>query len=689
MNGELDWLGSSAPPPLADLTGIALAGLVLAIACLLAVRDGRRARVAASLAEARAERLDDRLFELAESEALYRSLVEAQGDLIVRRTLDGTITFVNAAYAAAAGRSEDALLGSRFQLPGDLVQPDEPAEGGSRRYDQAVPVEGGLRWIAWAEAPVRDGDGKPVERQSVGRDITERRRAEAANEAKSRFLATVSHEIRTPLNGVLGMAGLLLDTRLEPEQATYVRAIKTSGEALLSLIEEILDFSRIEAGKLDLDDAPFEVATLVEGVVELLAPRAQGKGLEIAAAIGRDVPAVVQGDAVRLRQVLINLVGNAVKFTDEGGIGLDVRRDADVLSLTAIDTGQGIQHERLAAIFDDFEQADSSASRRHGGTGLGLAISRRLVEGMGGTLGVTSSPGCGSRFEVRLPLRRGVLDPMPRSTVPHLARERALIVARSPFQAPFLADRLRDCGAAATVVETEEAALAALAGTGPTLLIVDSALGLEVSRRLASAASAAGVAQRLVMLSPFERRGFGSPTEAGFDGYLVKPIRTRSLHARLIAPAAAVSGEDRPVPARAAAPFAGLSVLLAEDNEINAILATRVLGRLGLEVTLARNGAEALTIAEEALSGRRSAFDVMLFDIRMPGLDGMALIRRVRVAEAARGLPPTRAVALTANAFSEDRAACLAAGFDDFVPKPLDVDRLLGALGPRMVHDAA
>jgi len=512
----------------------------------------------------------------------------------------------------------------------------------------------------------------------------ERDRAEAANEAKSRFLATVSHEMRTPLNGILGMADLARGANLTAEQAYYLEMIRASGGALANLIEEVLDFSKIEAGKLDLVEAPFEIVPLVERVVELLAPRAQGKGLEIASSIAPEVPSTLRGDAARLQQVLINLAGNAVKFTGKGGVGLRVSRTpAGLIRFAITDTGPGIPAAQQETIFKDFEQADGSATRKHEGTGLGLAISRRIAEHMKGTLRLEQSDASGSVFACELPL--AIADnqaPQASATPATLGGRRVLVAANSAFEGPYLGERLASAGAQVTHVAGEDAALAALDSAARfDIVIVDCALGEDTTHRLASAARAAGAGRSLVLFSPFERRAFGQASLQEFDGWLVKPVRSGSLVARLTDAFAARQEEKTDAP-EGAPSAAGLSILLAEDNDINAMIATKHLERLGAKVVRARDGEEALAFGMEAIDGKREPFGVLLLDIRMPGYDGIEVARRLRAAEVLTKTPRVRMIALTANAFDEDRRACIAAGIDEFLTKPVDMAKLAQALRP-------
>ena len=515
-----------------------------------------------------------------------------------------------------------------------------------------------------------------------------RERAEAANEAKSRFLANVSHEVRTPLNGILGMAELLDGTALDAEQGTYVAAIRSSGSALASLIDEILDFSKIEAGKVDLSSESFDLIALVEGVVELMAPRAQGKSLEIASTITADVPRRVIGDPIRLRQILLNVTGNAVKFTDDGGVGLRVSvacGEDPLLRFDIIDTGPGVPTDRRAAIFEDFEQADSSTTRMHGGTGLGLAISKRLAERMGGSLSLAEqSVGRGSLFTILLPFPA---DGAATRDLPALQARTALIVANSPFEAPFMAERLTDAGVRITLLEDAEAALGCLrAGRNFDLVIIDCALGESVTRDLGAAARAAGAGQTLVLFSPYERRAFGQNSSRGYDGWLVKPVRSQTLFALAGKTPATAPPVDRSIARVLGAPI-GPAVLLAEDNAINALLATRHLQKLGATVTHAPDGLAALALAEAALDAG-TPFDALVLDIRMPGLDGLEVARRVRLAELARYAPPSRLIALSADLVDSERRSASRAGIDEFLGKPISFARLEAALArvDRRVH---
>ena len=646
------------------------------------------------------EALADRNWELKEAEERARRLFESQSDLIVLRDAQGSIRFVNDAYCELAGQPRHALIGSRFALP-VLEQGDIAIETtGTRIHDQKIASPLGARWIAWREGLVRSDAGQPAEMQCVGRDVTDRTeteraiaeardQADAASRAKSRFLAMASHEIRTPLNGIIGMSGLLLETPLTPEQATYAKAVKTSGDALLSLIEELLDYSKIEAGKIDLEHRPFALAALVEDITELLAPRAQARQLEIAAYVDERLPIQVVGDAARLRQVLLNLAGNAIKFTSTGGVALIVEPGIwpNEISFLVRDTGIGIAPEARQRIFREFEQADERVARNYGGTGLGLSISERIVKRMGGRITLESQPGFGSTFEVSVPL--GAADSSDGQqqlfAAPDLAGQSIMLVAPQTIESSLVARRLQRWGGQTCMVSDLAVAAALLPERSWHAVLIDRAMGIPEVEAFGEAARVHAT-RRIVMFTPATRHEL-TPSSA-FNGYLVKPLRAASLAVRLAsAPeiaAPSLAGEslidapEHPATPKAAS-TAGLSVLVAEDNEINALLMRSLLTRLGHQAVITTDGEAAL---ESWLAAKSSGapYDLILMDIQMPRLDGIETTKRIRACEAGQPGRATPILALTANTLVEDRYACFESGMDGFLIKPLDRDKLADAL---------
>src|SRR4030081_395142 len=481
------------------------------------------------------EALADRNWELKEAEERARSLFESQGDLIVLRDADGRITFVNDAYCALAQQSRATLIGSRFALE-ILEQGDTAIEpNGTRIHDQKIATALGPRWIGWREGLIRTDAGHPAEWQCVGRDVTDRAeigralaeardQADAANRAKSRFLAMASHEIRTPLNGIIGMSGLLMDTPLTAEQATYARAVKSSGDALLALIEELLDYSKIEAGKIDLEHRPFALSALIEDITELLAPRAQAKKIEIAAYVDERLPLDVIGDAARLRQVLLNLAGNAIKFTTTGGVALIVEPGIwpNEIAFLVRDTGIGIAPEAQQRIFREFEQADDGIARSYGGTGLGLSISERIVKRMGGRITLESKPGAGSTFEVSLPLATSDRNGQQTFAAPDLAGQSIMLVSPQDIEASLIARRLQRWGGQTCMVSDITVALALLPERPWQAILIDHALGAAEIETLGEVARS-HAAQRIVMFTPSTRQELQPSLASAFTGYLVKP----------------------------------------------------------------------------------------------------------------------------------------------------------------------
>jgi PAS domain S-box-containing protein len=702
--------------PLWLLAIVALGGVALLFSGLLEAR-GRARTLQDRTAELRSltERLEASLAavsavnaRLYESETRYKGLVDSQGDAIFRRAPDSRLTYANDAFFKMFGLQPQQAIGVPFapELHPDSRESFFGSFGGLEtgraraRYDQYVRTAYGWRWIAWEDYAVRDAAGRLIEVQSVGRDVTERKaledaltdardKAEAASRAKSGFLATMSHEIRTPMNGVLGMARLLLETQLAPEQHTYVEAIQQSGESLLELVEDILDFSKIESGTLTLEEDEIEPRAIVEGMVELLAPRAHAKGIELVAIMATDLPEVVLADGIRLRQILTNLVGNAVKFTEKGGVRIDVRpiegRDRRVLRFEVRDTGVGVPFDKQQEIFKEFVQADSTHARRFGGSGLGLAISKRLVAAMGGEIGVEPAPGGGSIFWFTLPaivIRESAGDEREK-----LAKYRIALVTRNSVLREGLTAQIRAAGGDVVPLGfpgTRED----LAALGMDAVLIDA--GTQNEAELP--AWPYPDIRSIVLLTPGARGKLGQLRAMGFAAYLVKPVRQTSLADRIRAKGGAITvSPDMPIHgelvrppfvATAALPqrdARALKILLAEDNPVNALLTRELLRRRGHQVREVMSGEAAIsTLAEEQ-------FDLLITDIHMPGMDGIEAARLIREDEFARERPRTPIVALTADALETGRQACQDAGMDGFLTKPIDpaeLDAMFAQLFP-------
>jgi signal transduction histidine kinase/DNA-binding response OmpR family regulator len=567
---------------------------------------------------------------------------DALPDPVAILAADGALLRANAAFRDAFKQ----WIGPQRPPWGRAQPPD--FKHGERRFDAPSP-DG--RHFEWVERVLPDGA-----RIAVAHDITRHfRAAEDAMRAKTTLFATLTHELRTPLNGVLGMAGLLELAKLEPNAREYVAAIKQSGELLLDLITEILDYSRMEAGHVALESAPFDPEATMQDVAELLSPKAHGKGLEIAVAVRADAPQRVIGDDGRLRQILFNLAGNAVKFTETGGVTIDMApRPGGRLRFSVRDTGPGVAPEKQALIFEEFAQADAGVARRHGGAGLGLAIVKKLALAMGGEVGLVSRPGYGAAFWVELPLARAEAEAPPLA----LTEVRMAIVSGSHVLSQALRAMIASLGA--TAVERHQQ---------PDVILFDWRDGAEAEE----VAQLKRGARAVIALLPQEQREtIAACRAAGFAHYTLKPVRRRSLVER-VRLALGESGAVEPtLTFDAAAPpraLAGLRVLLAEDNPINALLARTLLNRAGCVVTAVQDGAEAVAAAAAA------AFDLILLDIRMPRLDGLEAAQRIRAGRGPNAGAPI--VALTADAGGEERTQALKAGMDDFLTKPIDAARLL------------
>jgi len=644
----------------------------------------------------------------AAADAVYRLLVEHSlaGVYIIQ---DGRFVYVNPTMATMHGYTRDELMamGPGGQLIHeedlDLVERNirrrESGEADALRYTyRGQRKDGNVVHIQVYGATV-DHQGH---RAAIGTllDITEQKRLEhaleaarddalAAARAKSAFLATMSHEIRTPMNAIIGMTELLLDTALTEEQRDYAETVRTSGDALLSIINDILDFSKIEAGKLPIEQLDFDLRSTVEEVAQLLAERAHHQGLELTALIDPRVPWTVAGDPARIRQILTNLVGNAVKFTSRGEVvvraGIDHETETSAtVRFSVEDTGIGIPSEAQARLFTPFSQVDDSTTRQFGGTGLGLAISKQLVELMGGRIGVSSREREGSTFWFTLPLQKRPAQVLPPPLDRSLLRGlRVLALDDNATNRQLLEQQLGAHGLRVDSVATGEDALhrlrAAHADGAPYALVLSDLLmpgmdGLDFARRVKSDPALA--ACPLILLTSTAQRGQADTAQqAGFAAYLTKPLRASQLLAcvqAVLATGAVVRSRHAPIVTRhrlaEAEERARTRVLLAEDNPVNQKVAVLMLKKMGCRVDVVANGRAAV----EALA--RLPYELVLMDCQMPELDGFqATVEIRRQTGPGRSIP---IIAMTANAMEGDRERCLDAGMDDYIAKPVRQEQL-------------
>jgi signal transduction histidine kinase/CheY-like chemotaxis protein/HPt (histidine-containing phosphotransfer) domain-containing protein len=513
--------------------------------------------------------------------------------------------------------------------------------------------------------------------------------AEAATQAKSAFLATMSHEIRTPMNAIIGMTSLLLDTRLTPVQGEYVATIRDSGDALLSVINDILDFSKIEAGRIELEYQPFDLRACVEQAVSLLSAKAAEKRIELTCLVDPAVPAALVGDESRLRQILLNLLSNSLKFTDAGEVSLAVTAEQQTegdffaVHFSVRDSGVGIAADRLSRLFQPFRQTDSSISRRYGGTGLGLAISKRLTELMGGDIWAESEgvPGRGSTFHFVIRAERADAPPHPflQPVQANLQNKRVLVVDDNESSRRILVVQTEAWGMECVAVADPLAALKRVReGEAFDVALIDYQMpemdGIALLKEMRKIRGPANLPAVLITSMGYDRAG-----REAFSTVLTKPVRASQLYETLVGILSSGAAQSTQPPPLADPPFdpematrVPLRILLAEDHSTNQRLALLTLGRLGYRADVAGNGLEVLSALE------RQRYDVILMDLQMPEMDGLEATRRIRQHQPKESGP--RIIAMTANVTKDDRLACFEAGMDDFLPKPIRVNELVAAL---------
>jgi two-component system sensor histidine kinase/response regulator len=648
--------------------------------------------------------------QLVESEEKYRSILETIEDGYCEIDLEGNLTFFNKSFCRILGYSEDELMGRNLWEFSDEEEANKAYEGFNKVFTTGVHAKG-FEWgmnrkdgskiyVASSISLIKDPEGEIVGFQGITRDITEHKlrgealkrakeEAESANIAKSEFLANMSHEIRTPMNGIIGMTELALGSTLTREQREYLQMVKMSADSLLALLNSVLDLAKIESRKIELDEIDFDLRTTVENAVQTVAVKAGEIGLELICRIRPDVPTALVGDPSRLRQILLNLLGNAIKFTHKGDVSLDVRiEDEDdssvLLHFIVSDTGIGIPPDKLDAVFESFQQADGSITREYEGTGLGLTISKELVELMGGGIWVESVLGKGSTFHFTA--RFGLSDMEITDSLSlkdqDIAGMRVLIVDDNATNRLVFHEMTSLWGLEPTEVEGGEHAVAELerahdAGRPYKLILLDLQMpeldGFEVAKRIRE--NPVGSDLEILMLTSLGMKGDAERCkEVGIGVYLVKPVKQAELLDGIMLTLGRPRKDKGPIITRHTIQDIRrrLKILLAEDNIVNQKLALKMLEKRGHHVTIVSNGLEAL----DALDVER--FDLVLMDVQMPHMDGLEATKHVRDSEKEDEHIPI--IAMTAHAMKGDREMCLSAGMDDYVSKPIMADELFSVI---------
>ncbi|OJF90516.1 PAS domain-containing hybrid sensor histidine kinase/response regulator [Pararhizobium antarcticum] len=672
------------------LSGCLAVGGVTGAALLL--RDWHRAssRKPGAARQAAVEKVGDRQWERNETSQLLSTIHDALGDIAIVREPGGKIVQANTVFRQLTGCAKPE--GMTCEGIGLNFEP-EPAP---RHFRVRIPTGDGLRIFDWHDVIAREPASGQFMLHSIARDITEesriareseeaRRRAESASQAKSRLLATVSHEIRTPLSGILGMSHLISQTRLTGEQKNYLAGMRQSGHALVQLVDDLLDFSSIEAGRFQLRPSREPLRELIESVVEMLSHRAHEKGIEIGATISADVPGLLDFDAARLRQVLFNVIGNAVKFTHTGGVFVDAGIQGQNVVIRIDDTGPGMSMDEQARVFDEFEQA-GAAKQRSAGTGLGLAISRRIIEAFGGKLVLSSKPGEGSRFEIGFPAVGGDLSAAPRIRRGILAESRVLVMAPAgPASKAIEATITTLGGLCCCVTSVEEAqafAVRAISGAAPlTDIIVDHRHAAHFLRLLSALPQLEDMQLRKTYLvNPEERSGRPINQMDGYDAWLIRPLREKSLVEVLKGRMKGMEVRDaindnrpmlRDVPAHLE-PAAASGILLAEDDPINAFLVRSVLEKAGHTVRVVGDFGALGAALYDAPVANLVKPELIVTDLNMPGGDAFAMIRRIRDQERQSGGKPVPIIVVTSDTRPDICRQLLDTGADSVLPKPAD-----------------